>query len=328
MTKDDMEGAAGSAGIERLVRSIKDEELIRHLASERLPQRHAVSRLIGELRTIVFPGFFGSRALADTNVRTVVEESVQQIKLDLMDQVRAALRYWSVLERTGTGSGAGNRQGEEDCDSIAAKIVLDFLGRLPEVRRLIALDVQAAYEGDPAAVHADEIIFCYPGIHAIMVHRLAHELYRMHVPLLPRMMAEEAHSATGIDIHPGAKIGESFFIDHGTGVVIGETTTIGDHCKVYQGVTLGARSFQKDAQGRVVRGTKRHPTLGHRVTVYAGATVLGGDTHIGDDCVIAGGVFVTRSVPAGHVVRANAPELILRSKSGLDEFGFFDGGGI
>ncbi len=328
MAKDDTDGAADGAGIERLVRSIKGEELIRHLASERLPQRHAVSRLIGELRTIVFPGFFGSRALAETNVRTVVDESVQQITMDLTDQVRAALRYWSVLERTGMGSSAEKEQGGGDCDSIATKIVRDFLERLPEVRRLIALDVQAAYDGDPAAVHADEIIFCYPGIHAIMVHRLAHELYRMHVPLLPRMMAEEAHSATGIDIHPGAKIGASFFIDHGTGVVIGETTTIGDHCKVYQGVTLGARSFQKDAQGRVVRGTKRHPTLGQRVTVYAGATVLGGDTHIGDDCVIAGGVFVTRSVPAGHVVRANAPELILRSKSGQDEFGFFDGGGI
>jgi serine O-acetyltransferase len=163
--------------------------------------------------------------------------------------------------------------------------------------------VQAAYDGDPAAHHTDETIFCYPGIRALWMHRVAHELYTENVPLIPRIIAEHAHELTGIDIHPGATIGNSFFIDHGTGVVIGETTIIGNHCKVYQGVTLGARSFEREADGGLKRGTKRHPTLGDSVTVYAGATILGGDTTIGDHCIIAGGVFLVRSIEAGHTVR-------------------------
>ncbi|MCB0900452.1 MAG: serine acetyltransferase, partial [Actinobacteria bacterium] len=179
--------------------------------------------------------------------------------------------------------------------------------------RLIALDVQAAFDGDPAAIHTDEVVFCYPGLEAILSHRIAHALTRLHVPLLPRLIQELAHNATGIDIHPGATIGESFFIDHGTGVVIGETTVIGDHCRIYQGVTLGAKSFQRDETGRLVRGVKRHPTIGNRVTIYAGAVILGGDTVIGDDCVINGSVFLTRSVPPGHIVRQKSPELVMRS---------------
>ncbi|MBL1216399.1 MAG: hypothetical protein D8M59_02770 [Planctomycetes bacterium] len=207
-----------------------------------------------------------------------------------------------------------------ECDRLAAEITHAFLGRLPEVRRLLSLDVQAALDGDPAAEHTDETIFCYPGVMAIMVHRLAHELYRLDVPLLPRIMSEYAHSITGIDIHPGAEVGESFFIDHGTGVVIGETTVIGKHCKVYQGVTIGAKSFPKDARGRLIRGVKRHPTLGDYVTVYASATILGGDTVIGEGCVISGGVFLTRSVPPGHIVRAIGPELVVRTNPEANGF--------
>lgn len=311
-----------------IIASIHAEPAIRHLAAISLPQRHAVGRLIDELRTLVFPGFFSSRLLTESNLATYVRQSTHQLSLDLHDQVRASLRYWSLLEEAGHPAPPGLHVAGTDCDAAARRCVDVFFSRLPSVRRLLALDVRAAYAGDPAALHSDEIIFCYPGIHAVMVHRLAHELYRLHVPLLPRMMSETAHAATGIDIHPGARIGESFFIDHGTGVVIGETTDIGSSCTIYQGVTLGARSFPRDDRGRVIRGAKRHPTLGDRVTVYAGATVLGGDTLIGDDCVIAGGVFVTRSVPAGHVVRANAPELILRAKSSPGDFGFFDGLGI
>jgi serine O-acetyltransferase len=177
--------------------------------------------------------------------------------------------------------------------------------------------VQAAYDGDPAARHTDEAILCYPGITALFVHRVAHELYVLRVPLLARILQEFAHAETGIDIHPGASIGESFFVDHGTGVVIGETTVIGDRCKVYQGVTLGARSFEKDERGALKRDTKRHPTLGNDVTVYAGATVLGGDTMIGDGAVIAGGVFLTKSVEADHVVQAAAVEIRVRPHHGL-----------
>ncbi len=181
---------------------------------------------------------------------------------------------------------------------------------------MLALDVQAAYDGDPAAEHTDEIILCYPGLEAIATHRLAHVLYCLGVPVLARVMAEQAHSRTGIDIHPGAQIGESFFIDHGSATVIGETSVIGRQVKIYQGVTLGARSFPKDERGRVIRGIKRHPTIGDRVTIYAGAVILGGDTVIGDDCVIAGGVFVTSSVAPGHVVQQTRPEPVLKPTSG------------
>ena len=175
---------------------------------------------------------------------------------------------------------------------------------LPEVQRQLTTDLAAAYEGDPAAASVEEIILCYPAFPAIAAYRLAHVLYLEKVPLLPRMMTEYAHQLTGIDIHPGATIGRYFFIDHGTGVVIGETTTIGDHVKLYQGVTLGAKSFELDADGNPVKGIKRHPDLGSHVVVYAGATILGGDTRIGDGCVIGGNVWLTHSVEAGHKVMA------------------------
>ena len=178
---------------------------------------------------------------------------------------------------------------------------------------MLSLDVQAAYDGDPAARNTAEVIACFPGIRALMVHRMVHELHRMDVPLIPRMLSEHIHSQTGIDIHPGARIGQSFFIDHGTGVVIGETTVIGDHCKVYHGVTLGAKSFKQDERGRLMRGTKRHPTLEDHVTVYAGASILGGDTVIGAGSVVSGGVFLTESVPPGHMVHGHKTSLTLRS---------------
>jgi serine O-acetyltransferase len=183
-------------------------------------------------------------------------------------------------------------------------------------------DVQAAYDGDPAATGFDEILLAYPGLVALTVHRVAHELYTMHIPLMPRIMAEWAHAQSGVDIHPGAKIGRRFFIDHGTGVVIGETTIIGDDVKLYQGVTLGALSIQKDAHGRVIRSTKRHPTVEDRVTIYANATVLGGETVIGAGSVVGGSVFLTKSVPPGARVGVKAPELRVIEGGGAlaDEF--------
>ena len=192
---------------------------------------------------------------------------------------------------------------------------MEFLERIPELRRILATDVQAAYDGDPAVRTLDEVIFCYPGLEAVTIHRLAHLLHKLEVPLIPRMMTEWAHSRTGIDIHPGARIGERFFIDHGTGVVIGETTTIGKRVKVYQGVTLGALSVAKG-----LAGTKRHPTLGDRVVVYAGATVLGGETLVGEDSIVGGNVFLTSSVPPGTIVYSSNQLKIRTASEGFEAF--------
>jgi serine O-acetyltransferase len=193
---------------------------------------------------------------------------------------------------------------------------VDFLRALPALRALLAEGVQAAYDGDPAAKSSGEVIFSYPATVAITTYRLAHQLLELGVPLLPRILSEQAHAVTGIDIHPGAAIGRRFFIDHGTGVVIGETTEIGDDCKLYQGVTLGALSFPKDACGQLIRGQKRHPTLEDRVTVYAGATILGGDTVIGHDSVIGGNVWLTESVPPHSKVVIENPRLVYEGKAG------------
>jgi serine O-acetyltransferase len=191
-----------------------------------------------------------------------------------------------------------------------------LLQKIPDIRAKLAFDVQAAFDGDPASANTDEVILAYPGVLAITVYRYAHELYLMDVPLMPRTMSEWAHQSTGIDINPGAKIGRSFFIDHGTGVVIGETTEIGDNVKLYQGVTLGALSFLKDERGRMVRGYKRHPTVRDNVTIYANAIILGGDTVLGEGCTIGGSTFLTTSVPPGCTVTTSAPELKVRPPKG------------
>ena len=198
----------------------------------------------------------------------------------------------------------------------AKAVVAAFLARLPEVKRLVQTDVQAAYEGDPAATSPMEVVMAYPGLYAVSIHRLAHELYVLKVPIIPRIMSELAHSKTGIDIHPGATIGERFFIDHGTGVVIGETTVIGKNVKLYQGVTLGAKSFQKDPEtGALVKGIKRHPNVEDNVVIYAGATILGGDTTIGHDSEIGGSVWLINSVPPNSRVYNKPPAPEIREKS-------------
>ena len=282
------------------------DDRMRHAHADHLPDREALLNTAEMLREIVFPGFFGTRNLREQEVADHVATRLAAVDLALCEQITCGLSY-----------GAAHPSITAPPVDQAGAVTASFLQRLPDVRRLLSLDVQAAYDGDPAARHTDEAILCYPGITAMFVHRIAHELYTLRVPLIPRIWQEFAHAQTGIDIHPGASIGESFFVDHGTGVVIGETTMIGDRCKVYQGVTLGARSFEKDERGKIKRGTKRHPTLGNDVTVYAGATVLGGDTHIGDGCVIAGGVFLTKSVPADHVAQGQPPEIRIRPHHGL-----------
>ena len=204
---------------------------------------------------------------------------------------------------------------QPDFESLGQEKAIDFLSTLPAIRRVLATDVQAAFDGDPAAGGLDEIIFCYPGLEAITVFRLAHELHCLQIPLIPRMLTELAHSRTGIDIHPGATIGPSFFIDHGTGVVIGATCEIAAHVKLYQGVTLGALSFAKDEEGNLVRNSKRHPTIEDHVVIYANATVLGGTTIIGRNSVIGAGASVYESVPANTVVTLDKPTLRMRQAS-------------
>ena len=253
------------------------------------PDRNTVVRIVKALQAVLFPMAF----------RRILPEQTDGVLLactleELMGQISAAMHF--VSSETVAGENA------------AGKITEAFARRLPEVKMLLLLDIEALYEGDPAASRREEVMICYPGFYAISIFRLAHELYRLNVPLIPRIMTEFAHEKTGIDIHPGAEIGEYFFIDHGTGIVIGETTVIGHHVKLYQGVTLGAKSFELDADGNPVKKIKRHPNIGNRVVIYANATILGGNTFIGDDCVIGGNSWLTHSVAAGSTVAYNAPE--------------------
>jgi len=295
--------------IARLTESILTDRRTHCLATSALPDRTEVVAALDRLGWLMYPGLLGPRGVSATSMRNHVTELVGEITARLRPQVAASLRYAKHLEL----SDPHDAEQCAECDRRAGELLGTFVSLLPNIRRMLSLDVQAAYDGDPAAHHTDEIVICYPGLRALTVHRISHALHRLGVPLIPRIMSEHAHSLTGIDIHPGASIGRSFFIDHGTGVVIGETTVIGDHCRVYQGVTLGAAFFEKDEQGRMRRGLKRHPTLEDHVTVYASATILGGTTVIGAGSQINGGVFLTTSVPPGHVVRAPRVELTLRS---------------
>lgn len=292
--------------IDTLVKALPATPGINHLDRVYLPGRDVIIDSVKKLQQLVFPGYFGKQGLTSHNVQYRIGELVLELGDALYDQVRWCLRY---RERIPGANGSTDKCDE--CDRQAAEIVEAFFGRIPAVRELLATDVQAAFDSDPAAVSPDETIFCYPGVFAIMVQRLAHEFYALGVPLLPRIMTEYAHSITGIDIHPGAKLGKSFFIDHGTGVVIGETTEIGNNVKVYQGVTLGALA---PAYGQVLRGHKRHPTIEEDVTIYAGATILGGETVIGRGAIINGNVFITASVPAYTIVGTEPPQLVYRQR--------------
>ncbi|HVX84400.1 MAG TPA: serine O-acetyltransferase [Phycisphaerae bacterium] len=282
--------------VQAIVASYKEDPRTRHIDAGHLPNRDAVIELLELLRELLFPGYFGKQNLTNATLDYHVGDLIGTIRERLFAQVRSAIRHQAT------------RRGEEcpSCDATAEVIVQEFLGTLPALRAMLATDVQAAFDGDPAAGDTDEIIFSYPGLFAISVYRIAHELHRADVPLIPRIMTEYAHNLTGIDIHPGATIGEYFFIDHGTGVVIGETTVIGQRVKLYQGVTLGALSTRG---GQGLRGKKRHPTLENDVTVYPGASILGGETVIGEGATITSNAFVTQSVPAHTRVSVKSPEL-------------------
>lgn len=251
------------------------------------PDRRQVIRIIKGLQALMFPMCF-RRDDPEMTDEQLKDETVLLLERELC----AAMRF----------------RREAEPKEKARKIRVAFMEQLPRIRELLMKDVEALYEGDPAAESREEVMICYPGFYAISIYRLAHELQKLQTPLIPRIMTEFAHEKTGIDIHPGATIGEYFFIDHGTGIVIGETTTIGDHVKLYQGVTLGARSFELDENGNPVKKIKRHPDIGNHVVIYANATILGGDTVIGDRCVIGGNTWLTHSVPAGSTVAYTATE--------------------
>jgi serine O-acetyltransferase len=292
--------------VARIVQSYLSEPRTQHIDKEFLPARRVIIEICNLLLELTYPGFFGRTGLSEHNISFHVGELLPRLWEHLADQITQCLCH----EQESTGP--ANDTDRAPCRQHAAKLASRFVESIPEVRAVLAEDVQAAYDGDPAATGTAEVILAYPAILAITIYRYAHELYRMDVPLIPRIMTEHAHYLTGVDIHPGARIGRSFFIDHGTGVVIGETTDIGEHVKLYQGVTLGALSFPKDERGRLIRGYKRHPTVGKNVTIYANAIVLGGETTLGDGSIIGGSVFLTRSVEPGHQVSITPPVLKVR----------------
>ncbi|MCB1224781.1 MAG: serine acetyltransferase [Verrucomicrobiales bacterium] len=288
--------------IESLLTSYREEGGINHVDCGRLPSKPAIAALCEDLLHLLFPGFFDASEIPSAELEMLTSEHVASFRERMNVEVRRSLRL------VHHGKSANPQQQAVD-------LVCDFLLTLPEVRRLLQTDVQAAYDGDPAARSFEEIILAYPGLEAIAIQRAAHTLFSLGVPLLPRMMTEWAHGRTGIDIHPGAQIGSHFFIDHGTGVVIGETCVIGHHVKLYHGVTLGARSFQKDDAGNPVKGIKRHPNVEDYVTIYPNATVLGGDTVIGARSTIGANVFLMQSVPPDRVYALGDQEHQIRDKT-------------
>jgi serine O-acetyltransferase len=272
-----------------------------------LAGKRAVEAVLDELIAILFPGCHGRAPVADSDLEGALQERLRNAALVIREQVARAFQYQCEVDECDDCG---------DCYVRAEACVTHLIRNLPDQQRMVQEDITAAYEGDPAARSKMEVVMSYPGLYAVIVHRIAHVLYDQGVPLIPRVMSEYAHSRTGIDIHPGARIGEGFFIDHGTGVVIGETCVIGRRVKLYQGVTLGALSFEKHANGSLVKGVKRHPDVGDGVVIYAGATILGGKTSIGANSEIGGNVWLTHSVPPGSKVYNQQPRPLIREAGG------------
>ncbi len=273
--------------VEQLCAPSSLETVLHHpLHDSPMPSLEDLQEIMSRLKAALFPGYFGVSCVHVESMRYHLSANLDSIFRKLAEQIRRG------------GCFACDATDCMSCEDVSTRKAMEFMQRLPHIRRLLASDAKAAYEGDPAATSPGETIFCYPSLLTMTHHRIAHELYKLGVPVIPRIISEMAHSATGIDIHPGATIGEDFFIDHGTGVVIGETAVIGKSCRLYQGVTLGALSFPKDSDGVLVKGIPRHPVLEDNVTVYAGATILGRIT-IGKGAIIGGNVWVTKDVPVG-----------------------------
>ena len=283
------------AAADRMAANYKSSQIPMYGDALRMPNRNAVIEIIRDCQKLIFPVYYGDRDL--------LKLPPEQYSALLMEHIHEKLTRQITLTMP---------ECDENCE-VAYAISTAFIERIPAIQELLLKDLSANFEGDPAAYSKEEVLLSYPGMFAIFIYRIAHELYENKVAMIPRMMSEYAHSQTGIDINPGAKIGEYFFIDHGTGVVVGETTIIGDNVKLYQGVTLGAKSFPKDENGNPVKGIKRHPNIEDRVIVYSGATILGGDTTIGHDSVIGGNVWLTESVPP-HSTVYHKPEIRIKSK--------------
>lgn len=281
-----------------LLASYETDGGINHLDGVNLPSQESVNETARDCMHLLFPGYFEETRLEKKAVPKLVDTVLARIGERLVTDIEKSLRFARDPEH-------GRR---------APLLAAEALEQLPDLRRAIRTDVEAAYKGDPAALSYEEIIVAYPCVLAISLQRFAHVLYTLRIPLLPRMITEFAHERTGIDIHPGAKIGTHFFIDHGTGVVIGETATIGSHVKLYQGVTLGAKSFETDNQGNPVKGVKRHPDIGDNVTIYAHATILGGDTQIGANSVVGGNVWLLESIPMNSIAYFKADDLVIRPR--------------
>lgn len=275
---------------------------INHLDGVNLPSQESVNQLATDCMHLLFPGYFEESALTEKELPALVDRLLAQIDRRLVAEIEKCLRFGKIA----------------DSSAKAREIATGFLGQFPELRKIIKTDVDAAYAGDPAARSVEEIILAYPCVLVISLQRLAHVLYHMRVPLLPRMLTEYGHERTGCDIHPGAQLGTHFFIDHGTGVVIGETATVGAHVKLYQGVTLGAKSFEVDDDGRPIKGVKRHPDIGDHVTIYAHATILGGDTQVGKNSIIGSNVWLMRSIPNDSVAYFKGDNLVIRSRRKKD----------
>ena len=285
-----------SALVQNILSDYGNDRQVDQLDIHKQPDRDVVIDIIYKLLRVIFPGYYRDRTNRFYNIQNNLHTLMEDILFHLNEQLVIVLRYHKDYQSA----------TDEELAVAAQNISMAFFRQIPKIRAYVDTDLQAALDGDPATSLIDEVVIAYPGLLAVTINRLAHELYLLSVPLLPRIMTEYAHSVTGIDIHPGATIGKYFFIDHGTGIVVGETTVIGDHVKVYQNVTLGALST-RDSQK--LRGTKRHPTLEDNVTIYSGASVLGGDTVIGNGAVIGGSAFITKSVPAGARVSVKNQEV-------------------
>jgi serine O-acetyltransferase len=295
-----------------LLGSYKNDERARRFSHRYLPSREAIVAVLEGVLDLMYPGYFGRRDLNLDNLGAHISEAVAALAPRIEREIEHCLCYGRARDLSATVA-----TGE--CASSARELTRIFLRQLPAIRALLLSDVQAAFDGDPAATNLDEVVLAYPGLLAVSVYRIAHALHDLGVPMMARIMTEWAHSKTGCDIHPGARIGAAFFIDHATGVVIGETTDIGDGVKLYQGVTLGALSFPRDASGHIIRGRKRHPTVESGSTLYANATVLGGDTVVGAGSVIGGSVFLTHSVPPRSRVSLKEPELRVATRDGAPD---------
>lgn len=287
---------------DRIIDSCEDDACCTHINYEPIPSKESIVEIIDKLKEILFPGYFNRQKLDPVNMRYSLGQTTAVIYDMLCQQICHSIKHDCFRYN----------QACSDCEQQGHRKALEFLDSIPELQKILGTDVRATYDGDPAARSYDEIIFSYPGILAITVYRAAHRLHLLDIPIIPRIMTEYAHSITGIDIHPGAQIGERFVIDHGTGVVIGETTEIGENVRIYQGVTLGALSLPEGA-GDKYRGKKRHPTIEDDVIIYSGATILGGDTVIGARSVIGGNVWLTQSVKADTTVIMENPRLVYKN---------------